>query len=150
MGQGQWWFILWIGIIVLYFGGVEIRVMCSHCPHYAENGLTLSCWANHGMPKLWKFKPGPMSFLEKVVFLGGFAAVWGYPIIFFIIPGSLVFTDYLSPLYGRFLYGSQALFLHPMHEFRLPAEQGGPGRTPRVFQKKSKNRRCLEMNTAGC
>ena len=76
---------IWIGVIISFFGFVEIRVMCSHCPHYAEKGSTLSCWANHGSPKLWKYRPGPMSLAEKAVFIGGLIVVWGYPLPFFII-----------------------------------------------------------------
>jgi len=80
-------FLVWIGVVVGYFGFVEIRVMCSHCPHYAEEGKALKCWANHGSPKLWKYRPGPMSTAEKIVFLGGFAVVWGYPLAFLAVGG---------------------------------------------------------------
>jgi hypothetical protein len=75
---------LWILMIIGYFGFVEIRVMCSHCPHYAEKGNSLKCWANYGAPKVWKYRPGPMSFMEKVIFLGGFTVIWGYPILFLL------------------------------------------------------------------
>ena len=61
--------------------------MCSHCPHYAEEGTTLGCWANHGSPKLWKYRPGPMSTAETVLFFGGLFVVWGYPIVFFVLSG---------------------------------------------------------------
>jgi hypothetical protein len=44
--------LVWITVIVGFFGFVEIRVMCSHCPPYAEEGAILKCWANHGSPKL--------------------------------------------------------------------------------------------------
>ncbi|MDJ0622431.1 MAG: hypothetical protein QNJ17_05670 [Desulfocapsaceae bacterium] len=71
----------WILFVVVYFGFIEIRVMCSHCPHYAEASTSLQCWANYGSPKLWKYRPGPMSVMEKIVFLGGFVIVWGYPLI---------------------------------------------------------------------
>lgn len=77
-----WSLALWIALIVGFFGFVEIRVMCSHCPHYAEPGKSLKCWANYGSPKLWKYRPGPMSFREKFTFLSGFAIIWGYPLIF--------------------------------------------------------------------
>jgi hypothetical protein len=79
--------LVWVGVIVAFFGFIEIRVMCSHCPHYAEEGATLGCWANHGSPKLWKYRPGPMSTAENVVFFGGLVAVWGYPIGFFFVSG---------------------------------------------------------------
>jgi hypothetical protein len=70
-----------------FFGFIEIRVMCSHCPHYAEEGKSLKCWANYGSPKLWKYRPGPMSAKEKTVFFGGLVAVFGYPLGFFINGG---------------------------------------------------------------
>ena len=62
--------LIWIAVFIGFFGFLEIRVMCSHCPHYAEEGATLKCWANHGSPKLWKYRPGPMSTAENVVFFG--------------------------------------------------------------------------------
>jgi hypothetical protein len=80
------WLIPWVIIIVAFFGFIEIRVMCSHCPHYAEKGASLKCWANYGSPKIWKYRPGPMTLLEKVIFFSGFSVVWGYP-LFFLIPG---------------------------------------------------------------
>jgi len=84
--RNGWMLILWLVMVVGYFGFIEIRVMCSHCPHYAEPGSTLKCWANYGSPKIWKYRPGPMTLIEKIVFLGGFVVVWGYP-LFFLIPG---------------------------------------------------------------
>ncbi len=79
-----WWLIPWLVIIIGYFGFVEIRVMCSHCPHYAEEGSSLKCWANYGSPKIWKYRPGPMTPWEKIIFFAGFALVWGYPLVFLI------------------------------------------------------------------
>jgi hypothetical protein len=77
-----WLLIPWVLFTLTYFGLVEIRVMCSHCPHYGEPGLkTLKCWANYGAPKLWKFRPGPMSLYEKIVFYSGFVIIFGYPIV---------------------------------------------------------------------
>ena len=69
--QSAWLLAFWILIVIAFFGFVEIRVMCSHCPHYAETGTSLKCWANYGAPKLWKYRPGPMSILEKIVFFSG-------------------------------------------------------------------------------
>lgn len=79
-----WWLLPWLSFIIGFFGFVEIRVMCSHCPHYTEEGNTLKCWANYGSPKIWTYRPGPMTFVEKVIFFGSFAIVWGYPLIFLI------------------------------------------------------------------
>ncbi len=79
-----WMLIPWLILIIGYFGFIEIRVMCSHCPHYAEEGSSLKCWANYGSPKIWKYRPGPLTFLEKLIFFAGFILVWGYPLIFLI------------------------------------------------------------------
>ncbi len=79
-----WWLALWLLMIPGFFCLLEIRVLCSHCPHYAEPGTTLKCWANYGAPRLWKYRPGPMSLLEKATLLGGFALIWGYPLIFLL------------------------------------------------------------------
>jgi hypothetical protein len=77
-----WMLVLWVFLVVGFFGFVEIRVMCSHCPHYAETGQSLKCWANYGSPKLWKYRPGPMNLMEKAAFFGGFVIVFAYPLIF--------------------------------------------------------------------
>ena len=102
--RGGWWLIPWLIIIIGYFGFVEIRVMCSHCPHYAEEGSSLQCWANYGSPKMWRYRPGPMTLWEKVLFLAGFALVWGYP-LFFLISGLQLFLCiiYLLTTTGFFM-----------------------------------------------
>jgi len=76
----SWLIIPWILIIIVFFGFIEIRVMCSHCPHYAEPFTSLKCRANYGSPKLWKYRPGPMTPGEKAIFFIGFVVAWGYPI----------------------------------------------------------------------
>jgi hypothetical protein len=81
---GPWWLVPWGLIVFAYFGFVEIRVMCSHCPHYAEPGKNLQCWANYGSPRLWKYRPGPMSSTEKTVFFIGLVLVMGYPLAFLL------------------------------------------------------------------
>ena len=82
---GAWWLVPWLLIAFAYFGFVEIRVMCSHCPHYAEPGKSLQCWANYGSPRLWKYRPGPMTTMEKIVFDVGLLLVFGYPLVFLLI-----------------------------------------------------------------
>ena len=82
-----WMLALWFLMIMGYFGFLEIRVMCSHCPHYAEPGRTLRCWANYGAAKLWRYRPGPMSFSEKFLFLGGLITIFVYPSAFMLLGG---------------------------------------------------------------
>jgi len=75
---GWLWLALWAITAFGFFGLLEIRALCSHCPHYAEPLPTLRCWANYGSPKLWKYRPGPMSQADRIEFAGGFAVVLGY------------------------------------------------------------------------
>jgi hypothetical protein len=100
--SGIWFFIPWIALILIYFGLIEIRVMCSHCPHYAETGSTLKCWANYGMPKLWRYRPGPMSGMEKVIFLAGLLLIFGYPLVLF----GVISNWFLAVLYGLSMVGA--------------------------------------------
>ena len=122
--------LIWIGIIISFFGFIEIRVMCSHCPHYAEEGSTLKCWANYGSPKLWKYRPGPMSTAENVVFFAGLAAVFGYPLGFFVVGGRwfllvlylLVTTGFAVSL-KRFLCSQCMNFACPLNGVPEPVRQ---------------------------
>lgn len=99
-----WWLIPWIIFVIAFFGFIEIRVMCSHCPHYAESLTSLRCWANYGSPKLWKYRPGPMTIIEKAIFFGGFAVIWGYPLPFLILGKQLfLLVVYSMTTIGFFL-----------------------------------------------
>jgi hypothetical protein len=80
-----WMLLPWVAACLGYFLLAEIRVMCSHCPHYAEPGTrSLQCWANYGAPKLWKYRPGPMTAGENAVFFGGLILIAGYPAVFLL------------------------------------------------------------------
>jgi len=77
-----WVFAAWLAFTFSFFGLIEIRVMCSHCPHYAEPELnSLKCWANYGSPKIWKYRPGPMSLMESIIFFAGFIIILAPPAI---------------------------------------------------------------------
>jgi len=102
--SNKWMLIPWLIIIIGYFGLVEIRVMCSHCPHYAEEGKSLKCWANHGSLKIWKYRPGPMTFWEKFIFFSGFIIVWGFPLFYLILDLQLfLLLVYLITVAGFFM-----------------------------------------------
>ena len=57
---------------IIFFEFWEIRILCSHCPFYAEERRTLHCYGNYGSLKVWKYHPEPMSKSEKVQLLIGF------------------------------------------------------------------------------
>ena len=77
----------WIPIItylvfwIFFFGFFEIRVLCSHCPYYADEGRMLHCLANHGTIKIWRYHPEPMNTYEKLGFLGGASFFMLFPIV---------------------------------------------------------------------
>jgi len=86
MLSGYGWYLLgWVGLAVLFFGFWETRILCSHCPYYAEKGFTLHCIANYGSPKLWRYRPEPISYSEKIQLAIGFSLMLGYPFPFLIL-----------------------------------------------------------------
>ena len=114
--SGIWFFIPWFALILLYFGLIEIRVMCSHCPHYAEAGSTLKCWANYGMPKLWRYRPGPMSGMEKGIFLAGLILIFGYPLgLFLAFFNWLIAGLYGISVVGAYIYMRRTMCSHCMN-----------------------------------
>lgn len=84
--MNPWLLAPWIGFFLFFFGFAEIRALCSHCPHYAETETrTLRCWANYGSPKIWKYRPGPMTVGDRAVFFGGAFFILAYPTVFIIL-----------------------------------------------------------------
>ena len=79
---GAWWpYILFaVACIALWGLGVETRVLCSHCPYWAEDSRTLHCWALPGSPKLWRYRPGPMNAVEKTILMLFFAFISIFPL----------------------------------------------------------------------
>ena len=73
--------LFWILYTAVFFLVIETRVLCPHCPHYAQPTNTLRCWANFGFPKSWKYKPTPLNRIEKIILLAGFILIWGSPAV---------------------------------------------------------------------
>lgn len=115
----------WAMIVGGFFELVEIRVLCTHCPHYAETTGTLRCWANYGSPKLWRYRPGPLSGLEKAVLWGGFLAVWGYPPAFLLVGKQwLLLMAYMLASTGFFFFLKRFLCSQCMN-FACPLNEVG-------------------------
>ncbi|MFX1425384.1 MAG: hypothetical protein ACFFBE_02950 [Promethearchaeota archaeon] len=86
------WFIFgWIGFWLFFFEFWEIRILCSHCPFYTEEGKTIHCIANYGSLKLWKYHPEPINLSEKIQLMIGFVILMGYPLIFLILGEQFIF-----------------------------------------------------------
>ncbi len=99
-----WLLIPWLLFAIAFFGLIEIRALCSHCPHYAEPGKSLKCWANYGSTKLWKYRPGPMTITEKLIFFGGLTIVGIYPLLILIISHQVfLIIIYLITIGGFFM-----------------------------------------------
>lgn len=116
----------WVALCILFFGLVETRVLCSHCPHYAEPSPLLRCWANWGTPKLWRNRSGALSGLERAILYAGFAAVWGSPLPFVHVSfgwqGLLVYAIATGGFFAvlRWAFCSRCINVHcPMN--RVPA-----------------------------
>jgi hypothetical protein len=58
--------LLWLAYSLFFFFVWEARVLCRHCPFWAEDSGVLHCHANAGVIKLWAYRPGPMSGAEQV------------------------------------------------------------------------------------
>jgi hypothetical protein len=130
-----WLLLPWLAIVLGYFGLVEIRVMCSHCPHYAETGRTLKCWANYGSPKLWKYRPGPMTRLEKAVFWGGLLMVLGYPLICLVVGGEwLWLVVYAVSGVGAYLTMERCMCSECMN-FACPLNRVGKSEREAFFER---------------
>lgn len=82
---GFWWAIVaWLACWVFFFFVLEGRVLCSHCPCWAEDGRVLRCHANYGVVKLWRYRPGPMRRWEQVAFLCGSTVFVVLPLAFMV------------------------------------------------------------------
>jgi len=84
-GGFGWYLLGWVGYMIFFFFVWEARILCSHCPYWAEGGRVLHCLANYGVIKIWRYHPGPMSVSEKVQFLVGVGIIVLYPFPFLII-----------------------------------------------------------------
>jgi hypothetical protein len=109
---GKFWIGLaaWLGLGVLFFVYVEALVLCRHCPHYAEPGLTLRCHANWGLPKIPGHCPRSASRAEKVIWLLYVAVLFLYYIPFFLISKQwllLVITTWAVVAWGWTLQRTQ-------------------------------------------
>lgn len=101
--SGYGWFLLgWVAFDLLFFEFWEIRILCSHCPYYAEKGHTLHCIANYGSFKAWKYHPEPISKAEKVQLIIGFIILGGYPFPFLLLGGQYLWAFVAA--WGLFLF----------------------------------------------
>lgn len=80
-----WYLLFWLAYSIFFFFVWEARVLCSHCPMWAEKGHILHCHANYGVIKIWKYRPGPMSKWEQAQFAIGTILMIGFPFVFLVL-----------------------------------------------------------------
>ncbi len=102
LGGYGWWLLGWLAFCLFFFEVWEIRILCSHCPYYAEAGHSLHCIANYSSLKLWKYHPEPMSRAEKIQLWIGFTVLVGYPFPFLLLGGQ--FAMALVAFWGGVLF----------------------------------------------
>jgi hypothetical protein len=78
VGYGLW-LLGWLAYALFFFIVWEGRVLCSHCPYWAEEGRILHCHANYGVIKIWRYLPKPMSRWEQIQFVAGALLLVGFP-----------------------------------------------------------------------
>ncbi len=77
--------LVWIIYMIFFFNIWESKVLCSHCPYYEnKDQRILHCYANAGILKTSKYKPGPISKSEKIQFILGVVILIGYPLPFLL------------------------------------------------------------------
>ncbi|RLC82623.1 MAG: hypothetical protein DRJ03_18715 [Chloroflexi bacterium] len=101
-GSYGWYLLGWAAFLMIFFQLWEIRILCSHCPYYAEKGRTLHCIANYGSFKAWKYHPEPISKAETVQLVVGFTILGGYPFPFMLLGGQFAWA--LVAAWGLFLF----------------------------------------------
>lgn len=69
MKLSWWWLIGYVLYFIVFFGILEARFLCSHCPFYARGGKTLKCLGNNGNYKFWKYHPEPINGFEKFLMI---------------------------------------------------------------------------------
>jgi len=78
---GAWWPLIASGAACLVLWGLDLetRVLCSHCPFWAEESKALHCLALTGSPKNWRYRPGPLAAWEKATFLAFLSFLLVFP-----------------------------------------------------------------------
>jgi hypothetical protein len=68
LATGIWWPVLAYSLAgIAFLGPVEMWALCRHCPHYARQGSRLRCIGPNPFPKLFPYRPQPLSRIEKAV-----------------------------------------------------------------------------------
>jgi hypothetical protein len=81
----SWYLLGWAGVVIFFRLVGDGRALCSHCPYWAREGRVLRCHSNHGMIKLWRYRPAPLNRAEQTVFVISQLIIWAYPFPFLVV-----------------------------------------------------------------
>lgn len=96
---GMWWYLIAYGaFFLMLFPVIEFGVLCRHCPYYGNSGRKLTCIAGSGVPKTYKYNPGPMRKWEHFVMFTYYTFMIGFPI--FIVGYGIYFVSTHFLQYG--------------------------------------------------
>ncbi len=91
----------WLPLIIvaaasfIFWGlGLEVRLLCTHCPYYGKEGDRLKCWALRKYPKRWKYRPGPLSRAERALIWLMYAVIAGIPLLTMASGAGIVILNY--------------------------------------------------------
>jgi len=87
-----WWLFGWLAYCLFFFFVWEARVLCSHCPYWAEEGRMLKCHANYGVLKIWKYRPSPLNRSEQIQFTIGASMIVLIPFILLLVGHEYLFA----------------------------------------------------------
>jgi len=80
----------WLVYMLVFFFVWEARVICRHCPFWAQEGRILRCHANYGVIKLWKYHPSQISRSEKAQFITGGLILIVFPMVWMAVGGEFL------------------------------------------------------------
>jgi len=133
-GYGRWLF-GWLAFMLLFFFVWEARVLCSHCPYWAEEGNVLHCHANYGVIKLWKYRPGPMSRSEQLQFLVGSVFFIGFPLFFLILGSEYLLAGIALSSAASFIYLLRRNICNRCINFSCPLNNADPVTRQAFFER---------------
>lgn len=82
----------WIVYAAFFFNIWESRMICNHCPYYANDAENvLHCPIDKGKLKTYHYDPGPLSTSEKYQFLIGALILIGYFQPFLVLGGQILY-----------------------------------------------------------
>jgi len=83
---------LYIGYLLFFFIIWEPRMLCSHCPYWAEgDAKIIHCYANEGIPKTVPYNPNPLSKSEQTQFVIGVILFVSIPLPILILGQQFIF-----------------------------------------------------------